>query len=33
MSPKPVIRKDGKFLFEGNSVKYRVTDPLTLLHL
>jgi len=27
------MRKDGKFLFEGNSVKYRVTDPLTLWHL
>jgi hypothetical protein len=27
------MRKDGNFLFEGNSVKYRVTDPLTLWHV
>lgn len=25
--------KDGNFKFEGNSVKFRVTDPLTLQHV
>ena len=27
------MRKDGNFRFEGNSVKFRKTDPLTLQHM
>lgn len=31
--PQPALRQDGKFLYEGHKVKYRVTNPLTLQHL
>lgn len=32
-SPKHEMKADGPFRFTGNSVKFRLTDPLTLQHL